>query len=233
MKKWFEFQDKFHKKLALEKKNKVDNNEIVDNFVSFSIDEKKIQPILDIAKHVLEKDALEEQLLFPPNSYLEYIKTCYKNVCDLDEDKLKMWIEDPQYSRLMITAGNQCVLNLHEHQILYRKIFLCIKDYFNLEWDKAEIKLYVQLPGQVFPLHYDGFKSNLYTGNHSNENKVKRWLIMLEDQQQGQCFLMGDKYMSWKKGDVIGWKNVELPHGSANFGYWPRFTLRVTGEVLG
>ena len=88
------------------------------------------------------------------------------------------------------------------------------------------------MPGQMFPWHYDRFKSNVFTGVHDKENKVKRWLVMLDDQKPGQVFLMGDQYIEWKKGDVIAWQNVELPHGGGNFGYWPRFSLRITGEIL-
>jgi hypothetical protein len=229
MKKWFEFQEKFHKTNTLEK-NKIDTSNL-DNFVLLSIERQKIQPILNLAKKRLEKNQLRECLIFESKGYFEFIKTCYKNLTEIDDNELKQWLEDPEYSRLMITAGTELVMDIQEKRFL-KPIIKSVSNYFNIDWETAELKLYVQLPGQMFPLHYDAFKSNIYTGSHNNEHKVKRWLIMLDDQMPGQCFLMGDTYMSWKQGDVIAWKNVELAHGSANFGYWPRFTLRITGELI-
>ena len=228
MKHWFEFQDKFHKSKISESK-KI-NDDDPENFVLFSIPSESIKTILDIAKVLLEKGKMDENVVFPSDGYSEFIKVCYNNIVEINEKKLQEWLEDPAYDSLMKVAGKEFALVVENHKFR-KKIIQCVSKYFSINWEKADVKLYAQMPGQMFPLHYDGFKSNLFTGSHDKENKVKRWLIMLEDQKLGQSFQMGEKFLHWKQGDVIAWKNVELPHGSGNFGYWPRFTLRITGEI--
>jgi len=229
MKNWFEFQEKFHKSKLSESKVTDDKNS--KNFVLFNISNEIIKPILDIAKILLEKGKLDEILVFQGKQYAEFIKVCYNNLTEIDEKKLQEWLDDPEFDNLMKVAGKQLRLEI-ESKHIKKKIIQCVSKYFQIDWDKADITLYVQMPGQMFPLHYDAFKSNVFTGTHDKEYKVKRWLIMLEDQKPGQSFQMGDRFINWAQGDVIAWKNVELPHGSGNFGYWPRFTLRITGEIV-
>jgi hypothetical protein len=229
MKHWFEFQEKFHKSKISE--SKATNDKDYKNFVLFNIPNEIIKPILDIALILLEKGKLDEKIIFGAKKYAEFIKVCYKNHIEIDEKKLQEWLDDPVFDNLMKVAGKELVLDI-ENKKFRKKIIQCVSKYFQIDWNKADVTLYVQMPGQMFPLHYDGFKSNLFTGVHDKEYKVKRWLIMLEDQKPGQSFQMGDRFMYWKQGDVIAWKNVELPHGSGNFGYWPRFTLRITGEIV-
>ena len=228
MKHWFEFQDKFHKSKLSESKEI--NDKLPENFVLFNIPYESIKPILGIAKILLEKGKLDETTTFSSESYRKFIKVCYDNLVYLNENQLQEWLEDPEFDNLMKVAGKELVLN-PENTGFMKKIAQCVTKYFPINWEKAEIKLYAQMPGQMCPLHYDTFKSNLFTGVHDKEHKVKRWLIMLEDQKLGQSFQMGERFIHWKQGDVIAWKNVELPHGTGNFGYWPRFTLRITGEI--
>jgi len=229
MKHWFEFQEKFHKSKLLESKETNDGDP--ENFVLFNIPNEIIKPIVDISKILLAKGKLDEKTIFESKQYADFIKVCYRNQTEIDEKKVQEWVDDPVFDNLIKVAGKQLVLDI-ENNKFRQKIVQCVVKYFPIDWDKADVTLYAQMPGQMFPLHYDAFKSNLFAGVHDKEHKVKRWLIMLEDQKPGQSFQMGDRFMHWKQGDVIAWKNVELPHGSGNFGYWPRLTLRITGKIV-
>jgi len=230
MKNWFEFQEKFHKSKLSE--SKVTDGKNSKNFILFNIPHETIQPILQIAKFLLSKGKTDERMMFETKKYVEEIKVSYKNLIEIDQKKLHEWIDDPKFDNLMKVTGKQLILGEVEYNQLKKIILPNVSKYFSINWDKAHLALCAQMPGQMFPWHYDIFKSNVFTGVHDKEYKVKRWLIMLDDQKPGQVFLMGDQYIEWKKGDVIAWKNVELPHGSGNFGYWPRFSLRITGEIL-
>ena len=138
MKKWFEFQEKFHNTNTLEK-NKIDTSNL-DNFVLLSIERQKIQPILNLAKKRLEKNQLRECLIFESKGYFEFIKTCYKNLTEIDDNELKQWLEDPEYSRLMITAGTELVMDIQEKRFL-KPIIKSVSNYFNIDWETAELKL--------------------------------------------------------------------------------------------
>ena len=225
MKKWFEFQHNFHTK-------NIKKTTSTDKVILFNIPAEKISHIHNMVISLLEKDRFTKVEWFDKKaSTNRYKNTYYREIADIDEEMLESWLSDPEYDQLRGASGQGLYYDCTD-QITRKKTIQQIRDYFPIDWDTADINFTVQQPGQVFPLHYDGFKSNVFADSPDQEDKVKRWLIMLEDQKLGQCFQMGDNFLTWKQGDVIAWKNVELPHGSANFGYWPRLTLRVTGKIV-
>jgi hypothetical protein len=78
-------------------------------------------------------------------------------------------------------------------------------------------------------LHYDR-KKHVYFGLEEKElENIKRYIIFLDDQKEGQIFYMAGHYINWKAGDTLTWDQIHYQHGSANFGYHDRPTLLVTG----
>lgn len=87
----------------------------------------------------------------------------------------------------------------------------------------TRLKIYVQKPGHLVPLHYDRLK----------EHATHRGVIFLTDWENGQCFQLGDEFLKWKAMDYIyTWQMSETVHGTANFGYKDRITLIVDFNQL-
>jgi hypothetical protein len=57
---------------------------------------------------------------------------------------------------------------------------------------------------------------------------MKKWF---EWQQSGQCFLMNEQYISWKKRDVIHWLNIYLSHEVSNSDYYDRYSFRINDKI--
>ena len=99
-------------------------------------------------------------------------------------------------------------------------------------------KLHIQLPGQIFPFHYDEFTSirkNTETTDHAldiNPDKYARIEVQLLDWDFGHVWGLGNTYWKdWKAGEIM-WHNwYDMPHGTANCGLTPRICLQITGEV--
>lgn len=165
-------------------------------------------------------DIVNRQALYPDMMVDEIMREYH----DLDKDTVDQWLNDPEYDRLMIHNGTQGRVFLHEKfdQYLRTKLQGC----FPINWKEAIVEITVQRPGEVFPLHYDR-KKHKHFGQ--GEAEIERWLIMLYDQKPGQCFFMDQHSLTWKAGDVIHWDRISVPHGSANFGYWPRWSVLITG----
>jgi len=214
MKKWFEYQESLQKKT---------DAVLQDNFIEFNIAEA----VVPIREWALKKNLQIEKndACFNKKTYIEEIIKSYPE-SKLDTKTIESWILDPEFDNLMNVAGKRIRILTDDEELNFIKNIL--KPYFKIDWNSAQINVHVQAPGQMSPLHYDRYKS--WEFENVKENLVNRWLIMLDDQKPGQCFFMDQKSVHWKKGDVIGWTHVILPHGSANFGYWPRFNIRLTGK---
>lgn len=99
-------------------------------------------------------------------------------------------------------------------------------------------KIHIQLPGQIFPFHYDEFTSirnNVETTDHDldiDPNKFARIEVQLLDWDFGHVWGLGNTYWKdWKAGEIM-WHNwYDMPHGTANCGITPRICLQITGEV--
>lgn len=142
---------------------------------------------------------------------------------------LQEWVDDPEYHALTVVAGKTTHVDVPD--FVLKKFISQARNEIPVDWDDkdTEIMLMVQYPGQMFPLHYDRFKSIDYDIDKSQERSVQRWMVMIYDQQPGQCFFMENQSLSWRAGDVLTWEQTYFHHGSANFGYWPKWSLRITG----
>ena len=166
---------------------------------------------------------------FDGKKYIKTISTDYEKF-GIDLATISEWIDDPEYDRLMKQTGTMSIIAIPG---MLRKIFVQqVRDIFPIDWDTAQIDIMAQRPGEMFPLHYDRFKNQEFDLAIEQEQEIQRWVIMLDDQQPGQCFFMNDKNIEWKSGDVISWNQTNFSHGSANFGYHTRLSVRITAHLV-
>ena len=116
-------------------------------------------------------------------------------------------------------------------------IFKKINHYLGLE--ESTIKFHNQITGQMLHTHMDNFagrpeRENSYkvVDFDKNPNIIRRFAIMLADWQLGQIFQLGNaNFTQWKAGDCITWEWRDIPHSTANMGWWDRPMLQITGYV--
>lgn len=99
-----------------------------------------------------------------------------------------------------------------------------LSDSFGL--DKCMNRIHVQQPGEVWNLHID----KLYKWAPDDPDSVMRIMIQLTDWQPGQFWEYGNYHHNqWRAGEVttFDWQNI--PHSTANAGYYPRVTFQLTG----
>ena len=169
-----------------------------------------------------------QALSYTIHQHEEYKKSILSQCAELGLDPATVteWIDDPAYlefNKNSWTQGSAAVPDF------IKKVFIRnARHQFNINWDTADIVLTITRPGDLIPLHFDNFTLYGVTGQVVNN----RWIVMLYDQQPGQCFMANNEYLSWCAGDTIGWNRTNYSHGSANFGYHPRYSLRITAEQL-
>jgi hypothetical protein len=92
---------------------------------------------------------------------------------------------------------------------------------------EPQVRIMRQQPGQVLPVHVDGYLS--YDPSSEGPNKIVRYLIALSDWDCGHYFVAGASvWHRWQIGDVVTWASGVL-HGSANCGRIDKITMSVTG----
>jgi len=104
-----------------------------------------------------------------------------------------------------------------------------------------QLRINVQLLGQVTPMHID--QQMRYArpqwrrvwkdgGGDKDPLKLRRILVMLNDWVPGHAWLMGNNtYDQYRAGEAIVYDWCNMPHGTANFSYEPRYTLQITGFI--
>ena len=153
-------------------------------------------------------------------------KTYYEKVAmdyALDENVVREWIDDEDYQELI----NDVYLNF---LVLPERISAVITAFIlkRLHFNVRSVSCIAQRPGQMSPLHYDRKKISFNSLGQPTDEKIKRYILFLEDQQQGQVFEIADNNITWKRGDVFHLPK-EFPHGSANFGYHTRHAIIIDG----
>tara|TARA_B100000497_G_C7684271_1_gene414401 strand:- start:1533 stop:2201 length:669 start_codon:yes stop_codon:yes gene_type:complete len=95
-----------------------------------------------------------------------------------------------------------------------------------------QIMMLEQRPGKFIPWHRDSY--NNYRRNFakvSDDTEVIRYLVQLNDWQWGHYVSVGnDVIHQYKMGDIHCWPEG-IYHSTANAGYWPRYSLTITGVV--
>jgi hypothetical protein len=123
---------------------------------------------------------------------------------------------------------------LPQYDLLHRII-----KYLDMEVQQA--RLHVQKLGMVTPIHIDQQMRNaredrrkqwLSYGGDQNPLVLRRWLIHLQDYDYGHVWQFGNTYhQGYKSGSAVTYDWVNMPHGTANFGFNPRVTFQLTGFV--
>lgn len=117
------------------------------------------------------------------------------------------------------------------------EIFLKIRDWLGVE--EATVKFHNQKTGQMLHTHMDNFagrpeRENSFkiTEMDKNPDIMRRFAIMLADWELGQIFQLGNaNFTQWRAGDCITWEWRDMPHSTANMGWWDRPMLQVSGYV--
>ena len=139
-------------------------------------------------------------------------------------EEVKKWVHDDRYKNLV----EQKMTSIALPADLLKKSYDVCSTLFNLREDLV-VAFWTQRPGQMAPLHYDRKKHVYFNVDQSKADKIKRYIVFLDDQKEGQVFYMAGHNVSWKAGDVLSWNQIYYQHGSANFGYEERPNLLITG----
>lgn len=93
-----------------------------------------------------------------------------------------------------------------------------------------------QRPGDMFPLHLDALACVYDTKSVNSWDEVvlnrdrRRLFVALDDWNWGQFMTMGNyNWSNWKAGDVMWFDWYDMPHASANAGFFARPMLKLTG----
>lgn len=151
----------------------------------------------------------------------------------LEKQKIQEWFQDPEFHLLMNQPSVEQLLFAHEtdfHFVL--NSFIQSMGLTNVVTQGImSVRINLQHPGYIFPLHLDRPRHVDYdtTVEHiSQPPSHRRFLIFMDDWQPGQVFQMDYDFIKWQAGDVYTWDVRNTMHGSANFGYEPRWMLMYT-----
>lgn len=102
----------------------------------------------------------------------------------------------------------------------------------NIPLTNAYLKVTKQLPGQVWPFHFDNYHALRSDEDDSwKDPRIRRIFIALEDWDWGHYISFGNAvWHNWKAGEILYFDWL-VPHATANCGHRPRFTFFVTGTV--
>ena len=218
MKKWFEYQ--------LE-------HQVVDRDW-----DKYARPVGNL-NSVLAKTLAQIKENYYTNKYDTHLKSYFTDQgyqdaaggTDVPAETLAEWINDPAYAGLVGRNGIDVFRLKGEEDRLLKMLFA---KKLGLELDTLGLAVHLQQPGQMLGMHVDRVKNvdiNLEKAELSAEPKHTRYLVFFDDWQWGQVFQMGTEFLKWQAGDVFTWKSRDVPHGTANVGYEPRFMLVITGVI--
>lgn len=119
------------------------------------------------------------------------------------------------------------------HNTLHYQVFDVsipyIKKFAEKSFKKYAISFIKQLPGMSIPLHKDYYYFFKSKHGLTQNEKVFRVNIFLDDWKPGHYFEAGGKpYVNWKRGEFVVLDNNVL-HRSGNIGDVPKYTAQVTG----
>lgn len=142
----------------------------------------------------------------------------------IDTDTVDRWVNNPSMNQLrnVVFTANKLLPDNSE-------LVDIITNLLEIKKENVDIRLQIQNPGFMLPMHLDSPKHYIWGLPKEKEILVEKYAIFLEDQSPGQVWLMNDTYLKWSQGDVVKFEQSTIPHGTANFGYTPRPILVVTG----
>lgn len=149
---------------------------------------------------------------------------------DIAPATLDAWVHDADYKTLMDRAGIYKYDKIEEEA--ETKLKTIVADKLGLKEETVNVYCHNEPSGHMFPMHLDRNKWGKFSLEEDTTYNPNYglFIIFFDDWQHGQAFQMGERFLSWKSGDVFTWNHESTPHGSCNFGYEDRFTLLVNGE---
>jgi hypothetical protein len=94
---------------------------------------------------------------------------------------------------------------------------------------------HIQRPGQMLMYHHDLYYAVIRESDPElswKPEKLRRFVVFLEDWQPGHVWIVGNtQYSHWKKGECITWSWIDMPHGTANLSSKPRYSIHLTGYM--
>lgn len=117
------------------------------------------------------------------------------------------------------------------------ELFQKISDWLGMK--DSMIKFHNQTTGQMLHTHMDNFAARPERENSfkvteidKNPDIMRRFAIMLDNWKLGQIFQLGNaNFTQWRAGQCITWEWKDIPHSTANMGWWDRPMLQITGYV--
>lgn len=154
----------------------------------------------------------------------------------LDKQQIREWFRDPEFHLLMDQPSVEQILFSHQPDFDFiLKSFVESMGFSGVTTQGImSVRINLQHPGHIFPLHLDRPRHVDYDNvvEHIGQTPShRRFLIFMDDWQPGQVFQMDHDFIKWQSGDVYTWDVRNTMHGSANFGYEPRWMLMYTLQI--
>jgi hypothetical protein len=107
-----------------------------------------------------------------------------------------------------------------------------VRNYFDIDY--VDVHFQNLRAGMLTTLHFDVNRSLLlkcapeFQQMKFQAEDKHRYIVFLQDQQPGQIFQVGEEYVTWKAGDIMGFPWY-MPHCTANCGAPDRYILSIIG----
>ena len=218
MKKWYEYQLKH---IA---ESTTTNYAPCGNVLTYF--RKDFQKIIKYYEKAVDNDSPElivGSKLVGGTDYADLIMKKYND--QLITENIHEWCSDPEFRMLL----DQPSIDFLDLKPLFPDFCQALCENLGADISYSRLRLQVQRPGYISPLHIDARKSLkdndgvLFKAEQTPDHN--RWIIFMEDWKPGQIFLMGNDFIKWNEGDVMSWQTRDVPHALANIGYWNRYIL--------
>ncbi len=199
---------------------------------------QSMQSVFEHIRSICHSPQVSSQTVAAFDRSIGYPELLAKNGADVDLDTLQSWIYDDSFADLLTRPSHELVTfnNVRDIALILQTFCQAMKfEYRMTQVCSYGVKMHVQHPGQMFPLHIDRpWHNDFHVDVHSLRQvpSHQRYLVFMEDQQPGQLFQMDLDHLQWRAGDVFTWDAASTMHGSANMGYWPRYMLLITLKNL-
>lgn len=197
--------------------------------------QKHMQSVFGYVREIYHQPRVTRQTLAVFDRESRYPECLKKNVPHIDPAVLEQWVYDDDFHDLLCRPSHELVEFSEPSDVGLILDTFCQAMGFEHRVSQAKqygaVKMHVQHPGQMFPLHLDrpqhsDFQVSIESFSQSPSHQ--RYLIFMDDQQPGQLFQMDYDLLRWRSGDVFTWDARNTMHGSANVGYWSRYMLMIT-----
>lgn len=166
------------------------------------------------------------QMSYNPITYDSIVPFIKQEYTELTPEQIDLWFyEDQSVEKFKTDIWAHGYTPSNQMRQLLIQTNLC--EHLQLDESTTKFRIHEQRPGQIWPLHLDRKKDQEF-----GRRPYKRYWIFFDDWQPGHAIQLGDQFIKWRAGDVWGYFDTDVPHGTANFGHESRFIMMVTGALL-